>query len=67
MKRHEPLAYTVNHACAVADCGRTKLYQAINNGSLKIKKLGNRTLILADDLKVWLNSLPEGVDASDAA
>ena len=60
MNKHAPLAYTVANACSVAGCGRTKLYEAIGDGSLRIKKLGGRTLILADDLKAWLDSLPGG-------
>ena len=67
MNNHAPLAYTVNHACAVADCGRTTLYAAIGDGSLRVKKLGNRTLILAEDLRDWLACLPEAVRDRDAA
>ncbi|MEQ9435650.1 helix-turn-helix domain-containing protein [Hyphomonas sp.] len=67
MNNHPPLAYTVNHACAVADCGRTKLYEAIGDGSLRVKKLGNRTLILAEDLRDWLTGLPESVPDRDVA
>lgn len=60
MTKHEPVAYTINIACEVAGCGRTKLYEAIGNGSLRSKKLGARTLILSDDLRSWLGKLPDG-------
>ena len=49
---------SVAEACAVAGIGRTKLYQAIADGSLKARKLGKRTLILRDDMRQFLAALP---------
>ena len=51
---------SIAEACAVAGIGRTKIYQAITeeNGSLKARKCGKRTLILRDDLRHFLASLP---------
>jgi hypothetical protein len=37
---------------------RRKLYEALNSGALKARKDGKRTLILDDDLRAWLQSLP---------
>jgi len=42
----------------MAGIGRTKVYEAIATGSLKARKCGKRTLILRDDLRRFLASLP---------
>jgi excisionase family DNA binding protein len=52
------LAHSVLEACAIARSGRTTLYQAIRSGALRAVKRGRRTLILDDDLRRWVQSLP---------
>lgn len=49
---------SVLEACRVAGIGRTKIYEAISNGSLKARKFGKRTLVLRADLQAFLASLP---------
>jgi excisionase family DNA binding protein len=58
--KHSPaaLALTIKQACTISNVGRSKLYIAIQQGSLRAKKLGKKTLILPEDLQRWLEDLP---------
>jgi excisionase family DNA binding protein len=51
-------ALSIAEVCAVAGIGRTKIYQAIADGSLKARKCGKRTLVLRNELRDFLSSLP---------
>ena len=58
MSLPEPLALSIAEACRVAGIGRTKIYEAIANGTLTARKFGKRTIILRSDLKSFLSRLP---------
>lgn len=55
-RTHQPIAYSVSDACRVSSLGRTKIYQLIAEGKLEVRKLGKRTLILADSLENLIRS-----------
>jgi excisionase family DNA binding protein len=52
------LVHSIAEACEAADTGRTALYEAINSGELRAVKRGARTLILDEDLRQWVQTLP---------
>jgi hypothetical protein len=51
-------AYSINETIGIVGCGRTHLYQELNAGRLKARKLGAKTVILEQDLHDYLNGLP---------
>jgi excisionase family DNA binding protein len=53
-----PLGLTIFEAAQIAGIGRSTLYQALSTGQLRARKLGRRTIILHQDLRVWLDDLP---------
>jgi excisionase family DNA binding protein len=52
------IAHSIDGACEAADLGRTSVYEAIRAGELRARKLGRRTIIMDEDLRAWLASLP---------
>jgi len=52
-------AFTLLEFLAWSRIGRSKAYEEIAEGRLKIRKLGRKTLILRKDAEEWLESLPE--------
>jgi excisionase family DNA binding protein len=52
-----PMAYRVPDATVASGIARTRLYELMKEGKLVAVKDGRRTLILADSLKAYLESL----------
>jgi excisionase family DNA binding protein len=65
LPQYAPMAFTIPEACKISKVGRSKLYIAIQTGALRARKLGKKTLILPDDLRAWLESLPEFAVAAE--
>ena len=55
----QKLAYTIEEAVGEGAGSRTIIYEAIKAGTLKAKKRGKRTIILADDLIEYFEALPD--------
>lgn len=53
------LAVSIVEAARRAGVGRSSVYDAIGRGDLKCRKIGRRSLVLVDDLKAWVSSMPE--------
>lgn len=53
-----PITLKISEACSASRCGRTSLYEAIKRGELRALKRGKSTLILHDELRRWLETLP---------
>ena len=54
----EELVLTIAEVCTKARARRTSVYAAIRSGQLRARKNGRRTIVLAADLRAWLEQLP---------
>ena len=53
MTQNTKLALTIAEVCAAASVGRTAVYAAIKDGSLKARKRGRSTRVLVEDVRQW--------------
>jgi excisionase family DNA binding protein len=58
------LAYSPQEAAKVAGLSRGSIFKAVREKRLSARKAGTRTLILADDLRTFLESLPTKQEAA---
>jgi len=54
----EPLAYTISEACKAAAISRSELYRRMRLGEIVPRRRGCRTIIVASDLKRFVEGLP---------
>ena len=62
----EKMAFTIPEAVEAGAGSRTKIYEAIAAGTLRARKRGRSTVILAADLAQYLESLPDFLDQAAA-
>lgn len=60
----ERLSLSPEEASALTGIGLTSIRAAVSNRALAAHKHGKRTIILPDDLKAWLRSLPKAGNKS---
>lgn len=60
----DQLAYSIPESATKVNVSRAEMYNRLNRGDLRAKKLGRRTVILHDDLMAYLVSLPDYVPAA---
>ena len=63
----QALAYDPAGAAEATSFGKDEIYSALNAGELVGKKRGRRTVITADALIAWINSLPNYPSRESAA
>jgi excisionase family DNA binding protein len=58
---------TVQEAIFGYGLGRSKFYQEVAAGRIRLRKCGRRTLVSADDMEAWAAGLPIVNRKSEAA
>lgn len=54
----DPVSYTISGAVAATGVPRSSIYLAAARGDLVFKKIGKRSLILAAELRRWIEDAP---------
>lgn len=52
-------ALTVDEFCGWASIGRSKFYQEVNEGRIRLRKIGRKSVVLMTDANAWLANLPD--------
>jgi excisionase family DNA binding protein len=63
----EKLTYTIAEATRALGIGKSTIYLALASGQLSACKCGTRTLLLADELKRFISSLPPARPTNNVA
>lgn len=51
-------AFTVREVAREGAMSERQVYRLLKDGKLKARKSGRKTLILSEDFRAWLDSLP---------
>ena len=54
----DKLAHSPEESAQILGICRTKIFQEIRAGRLRARKVGKRTILLADDLREYARNLP---------
>jgi hypothetical protein len=57
-RRARQRALSVRCFCESVGIGRTMFYHEVKAGRLRVRKVGRRTIVTADDAQEWLDRLP---------
>jgi hypothetical protein len=57
-RRARQRAFSIQEFSQIYGPGRTKVYEELNSGRLRGRKVGRRTIITEDDAEDWLRHLP---------
>lgn len=52
------LVYTVAEIQRLTSMSETQVYREASGGRLRLRKIGSRTVITADDLRAYVDALP---------
>lgn len=55
----DQFACSIEETARITSLGRTAFYEEIKARPLKARKAGRRTVVIADDIRQWLASLPQ--------
>ena len=55
----DKIAVRIEEAVEMTGIGRASIYRAFKSGALTGRKAGSRTLILVDELRRYMESLPQ--------
>jgi excisionase family DNA binding protein len=55
---HTRGAMTVDEFCGWARIGRSKFYQEVQEGRIRLRKIGRKSVVIRQDAEAWLSSLP---------
>lgn len=67
MNPPDKLAFEVNEFCRLHSIGRTTFYEEVKARRLEVRKIGSKTVVLADDARRWLAALPSSPNPTGAS